>query len=74
MTREEHLLMIVVMTKQAQFVKFFGELFIVLSSHRFCGSWAPGVSRSHLDSAVELGCSDRNSLCHCLHRFLTIAQ
>jgi len=22
----------------------------------------PGVSRSHLDSAVELGCPDRNSL------------
>src|SRR5258708_4084191 len=37
-------------------------LIIVLSSHRFCGSWAPGLSRSHLDSAVELSCSDRNSL------------
>ena len=29
---------------------------------RFRGSWAPGLSRSHLDSAVELSCSDRNSL------------
>src|SRR3984893_5370130 len=49
-------------------------LIIVLSSHRFCGSWAPGVSRSHLDSAVELSCSDRNSLCHGARRFLPIAQ
>src|ERR1700726_4731104 len=49
-------------------------LISVLSSHRFCGSWAPGLSRSHLDSAVELSCSDRNSLCHCPHRFLAIAQ
>jgi hypothetical protein len=31
-------------------------LISVLSSHLFGGSWAPGVSRSHLDSAVELGC------------------
>ena len=31
-------------------------LIIVLSSHRFCGSRAPGPSRSHLDSAVELSC------------------
>src|SRR5579859_3601545 len=31
-------------------------LIIVLSSHRFRGSRAPGSSRSHLDSAVELGC------------------
>jgi hypothetical protein len=38
-------------------------LVIVLSSHRFCGSWAPGLSRSHLDS-----------LGHCPHRFLAIAQ
>jgi hypothetical protein len=37
-------------------------LIIDLSSHLFGGSWAPGVSRSHLDSAVELGCPDRNSL------------
>src|SRR5271169_4324749 len=49
-------------------------LIIDLSSHRFCGSWAPGLSRSHLDSAVELGCPDRNSLGHFPHRFLTIAQ
>src|ERR1700686_577154 len=47
---------------------------IDLCSHRFCGSWAPGLSRSHLDSAVELGCSDRHSLGHFPHRFLTIAQ
>src|ERR1700693_3369845 len=32
-------------------------LIIDLSSHRFGESRAPGVSRSHLDSAVELGCS-----------------
>jgi hypothetical protein len=38
------------------------------------GSWAPGLSRSHLDSAVELGCPDRNSLGHCPHRFRAIAQ
>src|SRR6266478_7087738 len=37
-------------------------LIIVLSSHRCCGSRAPGLSRSHLDSAVELSCPDRNSL------------
>src|SRR5258708_13455884 len=37
-------------------------LIIVLSSHRFCGSRALGVSRSHLDSAVELSCPDRNFL------------
>src|SRR6266404_9531091 len=49
-------------------------LIIVLSSHLFGGSRAPGVSRSHLDSAVELGCPDRNSLGHCPHRFLAIAQ
>src|SRR5271155_41329 len=36
-------------------------LISVLSSHLFGGSWALGVSRSHLDSAVELGCPDRNS-------------
>src|SRR6266478_602137 len=36
-------------------------LIIVLSSHRFCGSRAPGLSRSHLDSAVELSCSVTNS-------------
>jgi hypothetical protein len=41
---------------------------------RFCGSWAPGVRRSHLDSAVELSCADRNSLGHGAHRFLAIAQ
>src|SRR6202790_3328993 len=45
-----------------------------LCSQRFCGSWAPGPSRSHLESAVELGCRDRNSLSHFPHRFLTIAQ
>ena len=33
-----------------------------------------GLSRSHLDSAVELGSSDRNSLGHFPHRFLAIAQ
>src|SRR6202158_2042763 len=49
-------------------------LIIDLSSHLFGGSWAPGVSRSHLDSAVELGCTDRNSLGHGAHRFLAIAQ
>src|ERR1700676_3256551 len=47
---------------------------IDLCSHRFGGSWAPGLSRSHLDSAVELGCRDRNSLGHFPHRFLAIAQ
>src|ERR1700724_291460 len=45
-------------------------LISVLSSHCFCGSWAPGVSRSHLHSAVELSCTDRNSLGHGAHRFL----
>src|ERR1700722_18865397 len=49
-------------------------LICVLSSHCFCESWAPGVSRSHLDSAVELSCADRNSLGHRAHRFLAIAQ
>jgi hypothetical protein len=34
----------------------------------------PGVSRSHLISAVELGSPDHNSLSHCPHRFLAIAQ
>src|ERR1700726_1084543 len=48
-------------------------LIIVLSSQRFGGSRAPGLSRSHLDSAVELSCPDRNSLGHCLHRSLAIA-
>src|SRR5271155_1430388 len=38
------------------------------------GSWAPGVSRSHLDSAAELGCSDQNFLGHGTHRCLAIAQ
>src|ERR1700722_10459935 len=33
-------------------------LIIDLSSHRFGGSRAPGLSRSHLDSAVELVCLD----------------
>src|SRR6266481_4043008 len=32
-------------------------LIIDLCSHRFGESWAPGLSRSHLDSAVELGSS-----------------
>jgi hypothetical protein len=36
-------------------------LISVLCSHLSGGSWAPGVSRSHLDSAVGLGCPDRNS-------------
>src|SRR5580658_2801981 len=36
-------------------------LISVLCSHLCGGSWAPGVSRSHLDSAVELGGPDRNS-------------
>src|ERR1700730_5054368 len=49
-------------------------LIIDLGSHRFGESWAPGLSRSHLDSAVELGCRDRNSLGHGAHRFLAIAQ
>src|ERR1019366_10195676 len=49
-------------------------LIIDLSSHRFGESRAPGLSRSHLDSAVELGCPDRNSLGHFPHRFLAIAQ
>src|SRR4029077_12053238 len=49
-------------------------LIIDLSSHRFGESRAPGLGRSHLDSAVELGCPDRNSLSHCPHRFLAIAQ
>src|SRR5690348_4586493 len=49
-------------------------LIVVLSSHRFCGSWAPGLSRSHLDSAVELSCPDRNTLGQGAHRFLAIAQ
>jgi hypothetical protein len=49
-------------------------LIIVLSSHRCCGSRAPGVSRNHLDSAVELGYPDRNSRGHSPHRFLAIAQ
>src|ERR1700694_2033911 len=49
-------------------------LIIDLCSHRFGESWAPGLSRSHLDSAVELGCRDRNSLGHFPHRFLAIAQ
>src|SRR5258706_8310770 len=48
-------------------------LISVLSSHRLCGSWAPGLSRSHLDSAVELSCSDRNSLFHGAHPLLAIA-
>src|SRR4030095_11019543 len=48
-------------------------LIIALSSQR-CVSRAPGLSRSHLDSAVELSCPDRNSLCHGAHRFLAIGQ
>src|SRR4029077_1802579 len=47
---------------------------IDLSSHRFGESRAPGLSRSHLDSAVELGSSECHSLGHFPHRFLTIAQ
>src|ERR1700693_2747323 len=49
-------------------------LISVLSSHLFGGSWAPGVSRSHIDSAAELGYSDQNFLGHGTHRFLAIAQ
>src|ERR1700686_4456359 len=49
-------------------------LIIDLCSHRFSERWAPGLSRSHLDSAVELGSLDRNSLGHFPHHFLTIAQ
>jgi hypothetical protein len=49
-------------------------LISVLSSHLFGGSWAPGLSRSHLDSAAELGCSDQNFLGHRTHRSLAIAQ
>src|ERR1700693_916667 len=49
-------------------------LIIDLSSYLLGGSRAPGVSRSHLHSAVELSCADRNSLGHGAHRFLAIAQ
>src|SRR5208282_1127329 len=49
-------------------------LIIDLSSHLFGESLAPGLSRSHLDSAVELSCPDRHSLGHCPHRFVAIAQ
>src|ERR1700730_16029784 len=49
-------------------------LIIVLSSQLFGGSRAPGLSRSHLDSAVELSCLDRNSLGRGARRFLAIAQ
>src|SRR6202521_2399317 len=49
-------------------------LIIDLCYHLFGGSRALGLSRSHLDSAVELGCPDRNSLGHFPHRFLAIAQ
>ena len=49
-------------------------LISVLSSHLFGGNWAPGVSRSHLVSAVELGCSDQNFLGHGTHGLLAIAQ
>src|ERR1700686_4759385 len=37
-------------------------LIIDLFSHRFGESRAPGLSRSHLDSAGELGCPGRNPL------------
>jgi hypothetical protein len=40
----------------------------------FGRSWASGLSRSYLDSVVELSCSDRNSLGHGAHRFSAIAQ
>jgi hypothetical protein len=33
-------------------------LIIDLSSYLLGGSWAPGPSRSHLDSAVKLSCLD----------------
>ena len=38
------------------------------------GSWAPGLSRSHLNSAVKLGRSVTNSLRCRAHRFLAVAQ
>jgi len=49
-------------------------LIIVLSSHRCCGSRAPGLSRSHLDSAVSSAVGPKFSLGHSAHRFLAIAQ
>ena len=39
----------------------------------FRESWAPGLSRSHPDSAVKLGYWDKLSGC-CAHRFLGIPQ
>src|SRR5580658_1305500 len=44
-------------------------LISVLCSHLCGGSWAPGLSRSHLGSAVRI-----ETLSHCPHRLLTIAQ
>jgi hypothetical protein len=35
---------------------------IIALSFSLSGKAGPGLSRSHLDSAVELSCSDRNSL------------
>jgi hypothetical protein len=37
----------------------------VLSSHLFGGSWAPGLNRSHLDSAAELAATRYQSLLSC---------
>ena len=45
-----------------------------LSFHLFGWESGPRLSRSHLDSAVELSCLDSNSLGHSAHRFLAIAQ
>ena len=38
------------------------------------GSLGPGLSRSHLNSAVELGCSVKNSLGYFAQHLLAIAQ
>src|ERR1700733_7003761 len=48
-------------------------LISVLCSHLCGGSWAPGVSRSHLDSAVESAVRTE-TLGRGAHRFLAIAQ
>ena len=48
-------------------------LIIDLCSPLFEENWARHC-RSHLNSAVELGCSDRNSLGCGAHRFVAIAQ
>jgi len=38
------------------------------------GKLGRGVNRTHLNSAVELGCSLTNFLCRCAHHLLAIAQ